>query len=402
MAALLAGCASGAGNEAGDPASPTDATTTSTQTGAASEPLRVGLLLPFSGPLAALGESVRNGFQLYVDENGGRLGGREVTYSEEDTEFDPNVGLQKAQRLVEESQVDVIVGPVSSAVALAIRDYVVDNEVITVVPVGSADAITGERRSDFMFRTSITSSQDGSAGAHWVHENVAQDGVVVTAADYAAGQEISGAFTATFEELGGEVSGTVLAPPGTRDFQPFLTRIRDLNPEAVYAFYAGGDAINFVKQYAGFGLSDIPLMGNAITDESILPAQGEAALGVLTAEPWARTLDNDTNAAFVSSYDAAYGDPPDVNSVYAFDAAQLLDAALKAVSGDTSDVSALVEAMEEVGVIDSPRGEIEMDPASHMVIQDFYARRVEQVDGAIDNVIIGKIGRFQGDGSLIE
>lgn len=366
--------------------------------GGSEEPLKVGLLVPTSGVYAALGEDMRNGFELYLDNNDLSLGGRRVELIVEDEGETPEGALRKAQKLVRQDRVALVTGVVSSASALSMRDLFEEEEVPLIIANAGADDLTGAAKSPFVFRTSFTNSQVSLPLGAWVYENVAQSNVFVTAPDYAAGAEAVGGFRESFEGAGGEVVGESFPPFGTTDdYQPFLSDIERSGAEAVFAFYAGGEAITFVTQYAQFGLKDsIPLVGSGfLTDEGVLPAEKDAALGIRTSLHYAPRLDNATNQEFVAAYQEAFGEPPTVYAVQQYDAAQLIDRAVGDLDGDTSDVDAFTEAMANVGTIDSPRGEFEMDPDSHNPIQPMYLREVQEVEGDLVNEPIENLGQTE-------
>jgi branched-chain amino acid transport system substrate-binding protein len=357
--------------------------------------LKIGLLVPTSGVYAALGEDMRNGFELYLDGNDRRLGGRSVEVVVEDEGETPEGALRKAQKLVRQDRVALVTGIVNSAAALSMRDLFDEEQVPLILANAGANDLTGAARSPYVFRTSFANSQVSLPLGEWVYENVADSNVFVTAPDYAAGAEAVGGFRETFEAAGGSVVGESFPPFGTTDdYQPFLSDIQRSGAEAVFAFYAGGEAITFVTQYAEFGLKDsIPLVGSGfLTDEGVLPAQKEAAVGIRTSLHYTPRLDNQTNQDFSAAYQEAFGEPPTVYAVQQYDAAQLIDRAVGELEGDTGDVDAFVEAMANVGTIDSPRGEFEMDPETHNPIQPMYLREVQEIEGGLVNEPIENLG----------
>lgn len=409
---LLAAC--GGAETAGEQASPA-ATGAASPTGAATaapsptgspaaggDTLRVGLMVPLSGTYASLGEDMRNGFQMYLDENGGMLGGRTVEVVEAETEANPEVGLRVAQRLIEEDRVAMVTGIVSSAVALGVRDLFHESQVPLIVSNAGANDVTRAAMSPYIFRTSFSNWQSSYSIGEWAYENVADSDIFVIAPDYAAGAEDIAAFREAYEAAGGTVLEGALPPFGTtQDYQPFLSEIQNSGARGTFAFFAGGEAINFVQQYRDFGLKDaIPLIGPGfLTDEGVLEAQGDAAAGLRTSLHYTPLLDNETNNTFRAAYEEAFGESPTVYAVQSYDAAQLIALTLDAVGGETDDVDAVVEAMENVGSIDSPRGSFEIDPETHNPIQTFYLREVQEVEGALGNVPIEDLGVFTDPGA---
>jgi branched-chain amino acid transport system substrate-binding protein len=366
--------------------------------GGTDEALKIGLLVPTSGVYAALGEDMRNGFDLYLDNNNGRLGGRRVELVVEDEGETPEGALRKAQKLVRQDRVTLVTGIVSSAAALSMRDLFDEEQVPLIISNAGANDLTGAARSPYVFRTSFANSQVSLPLGGWVYDNITQSNAFVTAPDYAAGAEATGGFRETFEAAGGSIVGESFPPFGTTDdYQPFLSDIERSGAEVVFAFYAGGEAITFVTQYEQFGLKDsIPLVGSGfLTDEGVLPAQKDAALGIQTSLHYTPRLDNPTNEEFSSAYQEAVDEPPTVYAVQQYDAAQVIDKAIRELDGDTGDVAALIEALANVGTIDSPRGEFEMDPETHNPIQPMYLREVQEVGGVLVNEPVENLGRTE-------
>jgi branched-chain amino acid transport system substrate-binding protein len=345
------------------------------------EALRVGLLAPMSGVYALLGNQIRQGFQLYLDEREGVFGGRPVTTVDADEGEQADTGVRSALRLLNQDHVDVVVGIVSSAVALGVRDLFHQQRVPLVIANAGANALTGQSWSPYIFRTSFSNRQPDFALGHYVFENVTSDGVFLIAPDYTAGREHLDGFREAYEAAGGMVLGDALPPfARTRDYSPYLDRIRASGAQAVIAFFNGGEAVSFVRQYHQYRLHDeLPLLGAGhLTDETILPAQGETASGIRTSLHYALDLRHQRNQSFVAAYEAAHAQAPTVHAVQAYDAAQLLDRSVSELEGDTSDADRMVEAMEGVGEIDSPRGTFTLD-RNHNPVQYFYLREV--IDG---------------------
>ncbi|MGH3712509.1 MAG: ABC transporter substrate-binding protein [Micromonosporaceae bacterium] len=358
--------------------------------GQAGGAVKLGLVVPLSGVYAPLGEDMRNGFQLYLDEHDGKLGGRTVELVTADEGDGPQTGVPAAQKLVTQDQVAAVTGIVSSAVALGVRDFFDESQVPLVIANAGADAITGAQKSDYIWRTSFSNGKVSGALGPAVAEE-AKGGVYLIAADYAAGKEMIAGFKKTFEAAGGKVAGEKYTPFGkTQDFQPYLSAIRSSGASAVFSFYAGAEAVSFVKQYEQFGLAKkVPLYGTGfLTEGGVLKAQGAAAAGVKTSLHYSTELDTPRNKAFVAAYQKAYQSPPTVYAVQAYDAAAVLDKALATASGD--DGKALVEALGKVGPIDSPRGQWRFD-GSHDPEQPYYLREVRGSGSAVVNAVIREL-----------
>lgn len=378
LPALLAGCTIERNRSQEDPEpEPVGAATPEPTASPDGEPLRIGLLVPTSGVYVTLGTTMLQGFNLYVDRNPEAFAGRRLETVTTDEGETAQSGVDAAQRLLNAESADVVVGIVSSSVALNVRDLFDGEGVPLIIANAGASVLTGEAASRFVFRTSFSNVQEGSALGQYLYDEVAQRDVFLIGPDYAAGIEHLIGFRTRFEAAGGVVRGE-LAPPfaSTEDYNPFLEEIRAADPSAVFAFFSGGEAIRFVQQYAAAGMKEqIPLLGTPLTDETVLAAQGQAAEGIRTSLHYALDLDSPTNLDFVDAYREAYGADPTSFSVQAYDAAQLLALTLQSTDGNT-DSGVLVEAMAAVGPIDSPRGSFELDEG-HNPVQNFYLRQVE-------------------------
>lgn len=348
--------------------------------------LRIGLMLPYSGTYAALGNSITNAFKLGVAEQGGKLGGREVEYFTVDDESDPAKAPDNANKLVKRDKVDILVGTVHSGVALAMAKVARDNNVLLVNPNAGAGDLTGSLCSPNFFRTSFTNWQPGFAMGKVAAEQKKKTAVTFTW-KYAAGEESVEGFREAFEAGGGKVVKAMALPFPQVEFQSYLTEIAALKPDVVYVFFAGGGAVKFVKDYAAAGLkSSIPLYGAGFLTDGTLEAQGEAAQGLLTTLHYADGLDNPKDKAFRAAYAKAYKAEPDVYAVGGYDAAQLLAVGLAAVKGDTGKRAEIVAAMEKAH-IDSPRGHMTLSK-SHNPVNDIYLRKVEGKQNKVVGVAV--------------
>ncbi len=345
--------------------------------------LKVGFMLPYSGTYAALGEAIEKGFRLYLAEQGGRVGGREVEFVKVDDESDPAKATDNVNKLVKRDNVDVIVGTVHSGVAMAMAKVAKDTGTLLIIPNAGAGAATGAMCAENIFRSSFSNWQPGYAMGEVAAQRGARKVVTITW-KYAAGDESVGGFREAFEKGGGQVVKELSLPFPNVEFQPLLTEIASLKPDAVYTFFAGGGAVKFVKDYAAAGLKDkIPLYGAGFLTDGTLEAQGADAQGLLTTLHYADGLDVPKDKAFRAAYAKAYGTQPDVYAVQGYDAAQMLAIGLTAAKGDVSKKADIARAI--VGTkIDSPRGAFTVG-ANHNPVQDMYLR---QVVGK-DNKMIG-------------
>ena len=337
--------------------------------------LKVGLMLPYTGTYAALGKSITNGFKLALDERGGKLGGRAVEIVTVDDESDPAKATENTNKLIKRDQVDVLVGTVHSGVALAMAKVARETNTILIDPTAGADELTGPLCAPTFFRTSFTNWQPAYAMGKVVADRKHKTAVTVSW-KYTAGEQSVGGFKEAVEKGGGKVVKQLWVPFPDVEFQALLTEIAATKPDAVYVFFSGGGAVKFVKDYAAAGLKGkIPLYGPGFLTDGVLEAQGEAADGLFTTLHYADGLGSKRDEAFRAAYKKAYGDTPDVFAVQGYDAAQLLDAGLKAVGGDVGKRAELIKAMEGAK-IDSPRGSFVLSKA-HNPVQDIYLRKVE-------------------------
>jgi branched-chain amino acid transport system substrate-binding protein len=345
--------------------------------------LKVGLMLPYSGTYAALGDAIEKGFRLYLAEQGGKIGGREVEFVKLDDESDPAKATDNANKLVKRDNVDVIVGTVHSGVAMAMAKVAKDNGTLLIIPNAGAVAVTGPMCAENIFRSSFSNWQPGYAMGEVAAKRGAKKVVTITW-KYAAGDESVGGFKESFEKAGGQVVKELSLPFPNVEFQPLLTEIAAIKPDAVYTFFAGGGAVKFVKDYAAAGLKNtIPLYGAGFITDGTLEAQGADAEGLLTTLHYGDGLDVPKDKAFRAAYSKAYGAQPDVYAVQGYDAAQMLAIGLNAAKGDVSKKAEIAKAIVSAK-IDSPRGTFTIGP-NHNPVQDMYLR---QVVGK-DNKVIG-------------
>lgn len=340
----------------------------------AQDKLKVGFMLPYTGTFAALGVAIENGFKQYVDEQGGKLGGRVVEYVKVDDESDPSKAADNANKLVKRDNVDVMVGTVHSGVAMAMAKVAKDNNTLLIVPNAGADAITGPLCAPNIFRSSFSNWQTGYAMGKVAAERKIKTAATITW-KYAAGDESVRGFKEGFEAGGGKVVKEMNLPFPNVEFQALLTEVGSLKPEATYVFFAGGGAVKFVKDWSAAGLGNsIKLIGSGFLTDGTLEAQGDAAKGLLTTLHYADDLTNPKDKAFRLQYAKTYKLQPDVYAVQGYDAAQLLGAGMVAVKGDVKNRDGMVKAME-TAKIDSPRGPFTLSKA-HNPVQDFYLREV--------------------------
>ena len=344
-------------------------------------PLKVGLMLPFSGTFASLGENIAAAFELCINENGGKLGGRAVTLVRLDDESDPSKAPANVNRLLGRDNVDALVGTVHSGVVMALVQAAREKEIPLFIPNAGNVAATRELCSPSVFRSSFSNWQP----AYGMGKALAAKGVKKAAWvtwDYAAGKESAEGFRDGLKSGGAELTQVLTLPFPETNFQPILAQLPGLGVEAVGSFFAGGGAIQFVKDYAAAGLRDkMPLCGSGFLTEGVLKPQGAAAEGIQTALHYGDGLDNPKNKAFREAFRKMTNRDADVYAVQGYDAGQMLAAGLTATKGDASAVKALAAAIRAAR-IDSPRGAFTLS-ASHNPIQTIWLREARNGENRV-------------------
>ena len=335
-------------------------------------PLKIGLMLPYTGTFAKLGKFIDDGFRLNVEQAGGKLGGRAVEYVQLDDESEPGKATDNMNRLVGRDKVDVVVGTVHSGVVMAMAKIAKDTNTMLVVPNAGANDVTRAMCAPNIWRTSFSNWQPcfpmGKVMYDAGHRNI-----MTITWRYAAGLEDVEAIKESFVKLGGKITEELYLPFPQVEFQALITQIAQKKPDAVFAFFAGGGAVKFVKDYAAAGLrTSIPLYGPGFLTDGTLPAQGPDAEGIKTTLHYADDLDNPANKAFLAAFKQKTGQEGDVYAVQGFDAAALLNVGLTATRGDFAAKDAMYAAMR-AAKLDSPRGPISFSKANN-VVQNIYLR----------------------------
>lgn len=346
--------------------------------------VRVGFMLPYTGTFAQLGVAIENGVRLAIDQQGGKLGGREIEWFKVDDESEPSKGVENASKLVQRDKVDVLIGTVHSGVQMGIHKVARDTGVLNLIPNAGVLAATRALCAPNVFRASYTNSQPtlglGKAMLERGHKKA-----VWISWKYAAGDEAFEGFKQSYTAAGGTIVKELGLPFPNVEFQALLTEIAALKPDAVACFFAGGGAVKFIKDYAAAGLKDkIPLYGSGFLTEGVLDAAGPAAEGIITAMHYADSLNTPRDNAFRLEYAKAFRSQPDVYAMQGYDTGLLLIQGANAVKGDLSAKPALYKALEGA-TIDSPRGKWTMSKA-HNPIQDIYLRRVENKENKVISV----------------
>jgi branched-chain amino acid transport system substrate-binding protein len=358
---------------------------------AAQDKIKIGVLVTTSGPAAALGQQVRDGFALAIKDLGGKMARRDVEVINVDDELKPDAAVTKVRGLLERDKVDFVVGPIFSNILLAIHRPVTDSKTFLISPNAGPSSYAGKDCNPFFYVTSYQNDQ-----VHEILGKVAQDRgykrVYLLVPNYQAGRDSVAGFKLDYK---GEIVEESYTPLNTLDFQPELSKIASLKPDALFTFMPGGMGVNLVKQYKQAG-STVPVLSAFTVDESTLPAQQDAAVGMFGGANWAPNLDNPQSKKFVAAYEAAYGGVPGTYAMQAYDAAMLIDSAVKAVNGDLSSKDAVAAALKKADFT-SLRGNFKFNTNGYP-IQDFYLTKVaKRPDGKFQTEIVEKVFSNYGD-----
>lgn len=353
----------------------------------AQEKLKIGVIATLSGPPAVIGQQLRNGVQLAVKNLGGKLGGREVELVVVDDELKPDVAVTKAQALVDRDSAEFVIGPVFSNILGAIMTPVTKSGAILISPNAGTSNFAGKDCNPNFFVTSYQNDQVfGASGKYAQDEGLKK--AFLMAPNYQAGKDALNGFKSFFK---GEIADEVYVPLGHLDYSAELARIAAAKPDAIYVFLPGGMGVNFVRQFRQAGLADkMKFLSSFTVDESTLPAQQDAAVGFLGGSNWAPNLDNPQNKKFVADYEAEYKAVPATFAFQAYDAALLVDGALKLTNGNTKDKDALRAALKKANFT-SLRGGFKFN-TNNYPIQDFYMVKVaKRADGKFQTEIERKM-----------
>lgn len=355
---------------------------------AENDPIRVGFLTIKSGALAAGGKQMEDGLRLFLKERNNMVAGRKVELFVGDTAGQPAVTKTRAQELVEKNKVQVIIGPLAAFEALAIDDYIRKVEVPVISPSAGAEDLTQRKPNPWFVRAVGTSAQPSHIMGEYAARELKYKRIAIIADDFAFGHEIAAGFQRTFEENGGKVVQKLWSPLNVADYGTYIGQIKP-NVDAVYAAFAGGNGIKFLKQYKEYGMKEkIPLIGAMTTvDEGILKSMGDEALGVISSGWYTAKIENADNKRFVQSMNRDYQQDPGYYSMGAYGAALMLEQALKSVKGKIEDKASFMAALRNVQLTNDPRGKLSLDALGNPVM-DIYIRKVERIDGKLSNAVI--------------
>jgi branched-chain amino acid transport system substrate-binding protein len=351
------------------------------------EKLKIGIIATLSGPPAVLGQQLRNGFNIAVKDLNGKLGGRDVEVIVADDELKPDLAVNKVKALVDRDKVDFVVGPIFSNILAAIMKPVTEGGAILISPNAGTSNFAGKECNPNFFVTSYQNDQVFAvSGKHAQDTGIKK--AFLMAPNYQAGKDALAGFKAFFK---GDIADEVYVPLNQLDFSAELAKIAAAKPDAVYVFLPGGMGVNFVKQFRQAGLANNVTFLSAFTvDESTLPAQQDAALGFFGGANWAPDLDNPQNKRFVAAYEKEFGAVPATYAFQAYDAALLIDSAVRQVQGNIANREALRAAMMKAE-FSSLRGGFKFN-TNHYPIQDFYLVKVaKRADGKFETQIVKKV-----------
>jgi branched-chain amino acid transport system substrate-binding protein len=350
----------------------------------AEDSVKVGLILPMTGGQASTGKQIENAIKLYMQQKGDTVAGKKIEIILRDDGAVPDKTKTAAQELIVNDKVSFIAGFGVTPAALAAAPLATQAKIPEVVMAAGTSIIT--ERSPYIVRTSFTLAQSSTIIADWAVKNGIKKVATLTS-DYAPGNDALNFFKQNFTAGGGEVVEEVKTPLANPDFAPFLQRMKDAKPDAIFVFVPAGQGGNFMKQYAERGLdkAGIKVIGPGdVTDDDLLNNMGDAVLGTVTAHLYSAAHPSQMNKDFVAAYKKAYGTRPGFMAVSGYDGIHLIYEALKKTNGDT-DGTKLVEAMKGQKW-ESPRGPISIDPETRDIVQNIYIRKVEKVDGELYNV----------------
>jgi branched-chain amino acid transport system substrate-binding protein len=354
-------------------------------------PVKIGLIMSYSGQFADPAAQIDNGIKLYMKQHGDTVAGRKIEIIRKDTGGpNPDVAKRLAQELVVRDKADILAGFALTPEALAAGDISAEAKKLMVVMNAATSIIT--TKSPYIVRVSLTTPQNCEPLGTWAFKNGVKKAYMMVS-DYGPGLDAESAFQRSFKEAGGEIVGSVRMPLANPDFAAFVQRAKDLNPQGIFIFVPGGtQPVGIAKALSERGLDPkkIKIMGQGeLSDETALKAIGDVGIGIITAFHYDYAHNSPVNKKFVTTYNAEFKRNPDFFSVGGYDGMHLIYEALKKTGGK-ADGDDLVKAAKGLKW-ESPRGPISIDPETRDIINTVYIRRVERVNGQLQNTEIAKI-----------
>jgi branched-chain amino acid transport system substrate-binding protein len=350
----------------------------------AQETVKVGLILPMTGPFASTGRQIEAAAKLYMAEKGATVAGKTIQLIVKDDTGTPDVTRRIAQELLVNDKVSFLAGFGLTPLAFAVAPLATQSKTPMIVMAAATSSIT--EQSPFILRTSFTLPQVTIGIADWAAKNGVKKAMTLVS-DYGPGIDAEKAFKERLTAAGGEVTGEVRIPLRNPDFAPFLQRVSDAKPDALFVFVPSGVGSQFMKQFVERGLdkSGIRLIATGdVTDDDIVDSMGDVALGTITTHHYSANHNSPENKAFVAAFTKAANMRPNFMAIGGWDGMNLIYEALKKTNGAT-DGTALVEAMKGMSWV-SPRGPVSIDAKTRDIVQNVYVRKVEKVDGQLYNV----------------
>lgn len=356
-------------------------------------PIKIGVLVPPSRIYPRLGEDLTSGMRLYFDQTGGESGGPGFELVTEDIGFGPSLASKKIAKLIQKDRVDLVAGVVSPETARSLTDIFEQHRTPFIVNELGANLVDTHATSRYVFYNSFNLWQANRAMGGWAARNLGNKAFVASSF-YDSGYDALYEFQRGFEASGGKVVGTHIShvPPDEGDATPLFDAVEQAEPDFVYGFYCGQGAVNFVNSYAHSALAGkVPLAGSGfMVDDDLLPSQRMSAVGIKSALPWSRNLQNSANRTFTGAYTDRTGYQPGAFAVLGYDTARMVVEAVKATGGEAHDRGRLARALEGVR-FDSPRGLLEMDPLTHSVRTPIYLREVHHGRGRVENDVLHRL-----------
>ena len=407
LALVLVACGTPGGDETTTTAAPaTTAAPGTTATTAAgdtttteamvecTEPIKVGLLQPLTGGLAASGGDAKDGFELYWSTNGATAGGCDIEYQVVDTAGNPDTALQLVDELVDNYGADIIVGELLANVTLALADRLKDKDVIFMSPIGSADDLTQREVSNYPNFTRAggwTSSQTSHVLGDWAYQEGYRN-VATICTDYAFGHEMCGGFTQVFTEAGGTVvpAQQLWNPLGSTDLGTYVTQLDGFGVDAVFALQVGASVSDLLNNWTNFGLKDsLPMLGGEVMMDvsNVRNVPADQVIGLISSGHWAEGLDAPATTDFVAAFDGATGRIPSYYAAATWTAAQYIQETVEAMGGDISDRAASLDVMKGLA-LDTPFGPSVLDEYGNPVYDIYIRQVVERDDGRVWNIVI--------------
>ena len=344
---------------------------------AGAEELRIGYLAPLTGGLAQTGIDMRDGFLLYLDQHGNKLGGMDVKLIIEDEQGKGDVAVTKAKKLVLQDKVHMLIGGVLASTGYALAPVSTELKTMYIPSIPAADDLTQRQLKNFpyLIRTSWSSSQPNHPLGQWACDQGYKK-IVTIAADYAFGYETVGGFQKAFEDCGGKIIQKIWPPLGAKDFGPFIPTIK-ADADAVFSLMVGPMPAQFIKQMRGAGFKKPIIGGGTSYDEFVLPFMGDEAVGDVSALHYSAALQTPENEAFVKAYRAKFGKVPSYYSENNYTTAMWLDEALKKAGGKWPGAEELIKIMVGIKLDKTPRGPVSFDDMRNPV-QNIYIKKVEK------------------------